>query len=68
MNTRRKIFIAPNSPEFLIQKLTYIHNNPLQPHWRLAQRPEDDLWSSARFYAGLGRALIPLSDARKLLG
>ena len=55
------------SSQFLLQKLTYIHNNPLQPHWRLAERPEDYLWSSARFYAGLGKALIPLSDARKLL-
>ncbi|HFD87573.1 MAG TPA: hypothetical protein ENJ35_07850 [Gammaproteobacteria bacterium] len=54
------------SRQFLLQKLTYIHNNPLQPHWRLAERPEDYVWSSARFYAGLGNALIPLSDARKL--
>ncbi len=54
------------SPDYLKQKLTYIHNNPLQAHWRLAERPEDYMWSSARFYAGLGRALIPVSDARKL--
>jgi len=56
------------SPDFLQQKLDYIHNNPLQSHWRLAARPENYLWSSARFYYGLGKALIPLSDARKLLG
>jgi len=63
-------YLATNiySPKFLLQKLNYIHNNPLQPHWRLAERPEDYIWSSARFYAGLGKALIPLSDARKLLG
>ena len=56
------------SAHFLEQKLTYIHNNPLQSHWQLAERPELYLWSSARFYAGLGKALIPLSDVRKLLG
>ena len=49
----------------LKRTLDYIHNNPLQTHWQLAQRPEQYVWSSARFYAGVGRALIPLSDARK---
>ena len=52
---------------FLEQKLNYIHNNPLQPHWRLAERPELYPWSSARFYLGAGRPLIPLSDARELM-
>ena len=55
------------SPSFLRQKLDYIHNNPVQPHWRLAKTPELYPWSSARFYAGEGRALLPLSDARELL-
>ena len=55
------------SPAFLRQKLDYVHNNPVQPHWRLAETPEDYPWSSARFYAGEGRALLPLSDARELL-
>jgi REP element-mobilizing transposase RayT len=32
------------------QKLDYIHLNPLQEHWNLAQKPEDYKWSSARFY------------------
>lgn len=36
--------------EMLEQKLDYIHNNPLQGHWNLAQCPEDYLYSSARFY------------------
>jgi REP element-mobilizing transposase RayT len=26
------------SPEFLRQRIEYIHNNPLQPHWQLAER------------------------------
>ena len=54
------------TPAFMRQKLNYIHNNPLQAHWQLARRPEDYIWSSARFYADVGRAIIPLSDARKL--
>src|SRR5690554_2129071 len=32
------------------QKLEYIHNNPLQEKWNLAERPEEYLWSSAKFY------------------
>ena len=32
------------------QKLDYIHNNPVQPKWRLAERPEDYRYSSAGFY------------------
>ena len=55
------------SPAFLRQKLDYSHHNPLQSHWRLVERPEDYLWSSACFYLSEGRALIPLSDARELL-
>jgi putative transposase len=55
------------SPDFLREKMEYIHNNPLQPHWRLAELAEDYVWSSARFYLAGGRALIPLSDARELL-
>jgi putative transposase len=32
------------------QKLNYIHYNPLQERWNLADRPEKYLWSSANFY------------------
>lgn len=32
------------------QKINYIHLNPLQERWNLADRPEDYKWSSARFY------------------
>lgn len=55
------------SPEFLVQKLDYVHHNPVQPHWRLAHSPEAYPWSSARFYVTGERALIPVSDARELL-
>jgi len=54
------------SPNFLLQKMEYIHNNPLQSHWQLAERAEDYIWSSARFYLLDEPALIPLSDAREL--
>jgi hypothetical protein len=33
-----------------MQKLDYIHNNPLQPKWTLAMHPEDYRYSSARYY------------------
>ena len=54
----RKInFWQPDSDEFLLvnedtilQKLIYIHNNPLQEHWNLVNDPISYQWSSARFY------------------
>lgn len=32
------------------QKIQYLHLNPLQSHWNLADRPENYRWSSAGFY------------------
>lgn len=55
------------TPEFLKQKMDYIHNNPLQPHWCLAKRAEEYPWSSARFYLMDEPALIALDDARGLM-
>ena len=55
------------SPGFLREKLDYIHNNPCQPHWRLAAKPEAYVWSSAGYYLARRRSLIPLSDAGELL-
>lgn len=34
----------------LLQKLNYIHNNPLQEKWLLAKSAENYLFSSAQFY------------------
>jgi len=59
----REIF----SPNFLRQKMTYSHNNPCQPHWNLAERPEDYIWSSARFYLLGEPAIIPSDNANHLL-
>jgi len=39
------------SREMAIQKLQYIHNNPLQVHWALSDSPETYRFSSAGFYA-----------------
>ena len=55
------------SPEFLRQKMEYIHNNPCQPHWDLAPSAEEYIWSSARFYLTEEPAIIPVEDARKLM-
>jgi putative transposase len=38
------------SREMVEQKLDYLHNNPLQPHWNLVSSPEDYYYSSAGFY------------------
>jgi putative transposase len=35
---------------FFNQKFDYLHNNPCQPHWNLAERPEDYRYSSALYY------------------
>ncbi|WP_229235530.1 MULTISPECIES: transposase [Emticicia] len=39
-----------NNEKTLLQKLDYIHNNPIQEKWNLAIRPEDYRYSSAKFY------------------
>jgi putative transposase len=42
--------VLMDSKSKLIQKIDYIHLNPLQEKWNLAERPEDYKWSSATFY------------------
>ena len=55
------------SPKFLRQKITYIHNNPCQPHWHLAEEPELYPWSSARYYL-LGKpAIIAIDDVSEIM-
>lgn len=49
---RRARSIPVRTVEIFQQKLTYIHNNPLQPKWELAENAEKYEWSSASFYAG----------------
>jgi putative transposase len=38
------------TPEVFMQKLDYIHDNPLQLKWQLTDFPENYRYSSARFY------------------
>lgn len=55
------------SVDFLHQKMEYIHRNPCQPKWKLANAPEDYLWSSAGFYLAGKPVIIPVDDVRELL-
>jgi putative transposase len=47
---RNALSIELWSPGVFMQKLDYIHNNPLQHQWKLVQSPEDYKYSSAKFY------------------
>lgn len=53
--------------DFLEQKLDYIHNNPCQSQWQLAEQPEGYRWSSARFYVEGRPAVIGVDDVREFL-
>jgi len=54
------------SADFLEQKMTYLHQNPCQERWGLVERPEDYIWSSARFYLEDKPAIIKVDDVRDL--
>jgi putative transposase len=47
---RDSLAIDVYTREVMLQKLHYIHMNPLAPHWQLVADPNDYLWSSAKFY------------------
>lgn len=47
---RDPLAIPITSKKALLQKLEYIHNNPLQEKWQLANTPENYRCSSASFY------------------
>ncbi|MBI5816061.1 MAG: transposase [Nitrospinae bacterium] len=46
--------------KFFLQKIEYIHNNPLSSHWRLCERPEHYPYSSACDYLVEQRGAVPL--------
>jgi len=48
---RRSRSIEIMNRDIAWQKLGYIHHNPIQGKWRLAEFPEDYLYSSVAFYA-----------------
>ena len=47
---RDPLAVPMSTEEIFIQKLDYIHQNPVNEKWKLASLPEDYRWSSARFY------------------
>ena len=47
---RDSLAIPLCSREVTMQKLNYIHNNPLKEHWSLVKDPCDYKFSSARYY------------------
>jgi putative transposase len=47
---RNSLSIELYTDSVFLQKLNYIHNNPLQPKWQLCKLPEDYFYSSAKFY------------------
>jgi REP element-mobilizing transposase RayT len=47
---RNSLSFELDNPKTLIQKLNYIHNNPLQEKWNLSSSPEEYMFSSAKFY------------------
>jgi putative transposase len=51
---RNPLSIELYSEKVIVQKLDYIHNNPLQEKWQLANIPEEYYYSSASFYEGNG--------------
>jgi hypothetical protein len=47
---RNSLPIILYTPEVIYQKLDYIHNNPVQGKWMLANSPIEYKYSSAKFY------------------
>jgi len=47
---RDSLAIKLYSLSVAVQKLNYIHNNPLAAHWQLCNHPSDYPWSSADYY------------------
>lgn len=55
------------SRDFLLQKLEYVHNNPIQPNWHLVQERWQWKYSSACFYDKGMKPIMPISDIREYL-
>lgn len=47
---RDPLAIQLYSKKVAVQKLKYIHNNPLAEHWKLAKAPFEYKYSSAKYY------------------
>ncbi len=46
----KPLSVALYTEEVVWQKMEYIHRNPVQPKWGLAENPEAYVYSSAAFY------------------
>jgi putative transposase len=55
------------SKDFLIQKIEYIHQNPISKDWRLVSDRADYKYSSACFYDRGGTPIIEIDDIREYL-
>jgi len=55
------------SIKFLQQKMDYIHHNPCQPQWKLVEKPEDYLWSTAGFYLADKPCVILIDDVKEYI-
>ena len=47
---RDSLAILMDSKEKVLQKIGYIHENPLQEKWRMVENESDYKWSSAIYY------------------
>lgn len=55
------------SPDFLREKLEYIHNNPVAKKWQLARNRTEYPFSSARFYDLGELPIVTVNDVREWL-
>ena len=55
------------TPEFLCEKLEYIHNNPVAKKWQLAEQRDEYVYSSACFYDRGSEPIISVDDVRQWL-
>lgn len=65
---RDPLAVLINCKQMAEQKLEYMHNNPLQERWNLADRPENYPWSSARFYESGDDSFSWLTHYRERFG
>ncbi len=54
--------------KFIDQKLDYMHDNPRQGVWNLAESPMDYIHSSAKFYLTGEHSVYPVTHCDKLKG
>ena len=64
---RDSLAIHLYSPKVILQKMEYIHNNPVVKGWNLAIEPANYLYSSAKFYETGVNDFPFLKDIRKEL-